>query len=78
MGYNQGWQSYIKCNQVLQDIYAGKSTEIDCTIIEEAWLNYNLSKACRIFDGILFEQQDYPKDTRVIYQIVQDHLSTLR
>ena len=76
--YNQGWQSYTKCNQLLEDIFAGNSTNIDCTIVEEGWLNYNLSKICRMYNGPIFDQENYPSNTRLVYDMVQDHLGTLR
>jgi len=71
---NQGWQSYIKCNNILVDVFAGRTSPIQCTALEEAWLNFNLSKICRLYDGPLFDQAQYPADTRSIYNIVQEHL----
>lgn len=73
---NQGWQSYSKCNNLLVDIFSGKNTQISCTSLEQAWINFNLSKICRLYDGILFEQEDYPSDTKSIYNIVQKHLAS--
>jgi hypothetical protein len=78
ISYNQGWQSYIKCNQLLEDMFAGKSTNIHCTVIEEGWINYNLSKICRMYGGQMFEHEEYPTDTEQAYKIIQIHLSTLR
>lgn len=74
---NQGWQSYIKCNNLLVDILSGQTTQIDCTSLEQAWINFNLSKICRLHDGILFNQEDYPSDTRLIHNLVQQHLSSI-
>ncbi len=71
---NQGWQSYTKCNNILVDVFAGRTSPIQCTALEEAWLNFNLSKICRLYDGPLFDQAQYPADTGSIYNIVQEHL----
>lgn len=78
IAYNQGWQSLIKCNNLLEDIFAGKSSIIDCTVIEQGWINYNLSKICRIYNGAMFDQDTYPTHTDQVYKIVQDHLNGLR
>ena len=75
---NQGWQSHMKCNQLLEDIFANTDKIIDCTVLEEAWINYNLSKMCKLYDSILNEQEDYPTNTQQIYSIVQQHFSLLR
>jgi len=75
---NQGYQSYIKCNNLLNDIFANTLTTVDCTIVEQAWLNYNLSKVCRLYNGILFEHAEYPSDTQKIYNIIQEQLVKLR
>jgi hypothetical protein len=75
---NQGWQSYIKCDQILEFIFSNNYKEIDCNIIEQGWINYNLSQMCRLYDGQLFENNTYPTDTQTIYNMVQNHLTNLR
>ena len=78
IAYNQGWQSYVKCNRILENVFANEPTSIDCTIIEQGWLNYKLSMICRIYDGLLFEDVVYPKNTQTVYNIISDHLNSLR
>ena len=75
---NQGWQSYIKCNQVLEHSLANKDSSIDCTVLEEAWINYNLSQVCKLYTGPSFEGGQYPTNTQLIYEIIQNHTRTLR
>lgn len=75
---NQGWQSYLKCNQLLEDIFANADKTIDCTVLEEAWINYNLSRMCKLYDSVLSEQENYATSTQEIYKIVQQHISLLR
>lgn len=75
---NQGWQSYIKCNQLLEHIFSNSSYDINCNIIEQGWINFNLSKICQLFDGEIFDQESYPSNTQDMYRIIQTHLATLR
>lgn len=75
---NQGWQSYFKCKQLLEDIFANANKTIDCTLLEEAWINYSLSKMCKLYDSTLSEQESYPTDTQQVYKIIQQHLGSLR
>jgi len=78
MHRNQGCQSHIKCSQLLEDIFANADKLIDCTVLEESWINYNLSKMCKLYDSELSKHKDYPTNTQQIYNIVQQHLSLLR
>jgi hypothetical protein len=73
---NQGWQSYIKCNQIIEDIFSNKFVDINCSIIEEGWLNFKLASICRIYSGPLFDDPVYPTNTQVIYNILQEHLNS--
>lgn len=75
---NQGAQSYNKCNTILENIFANHDMAIDCTIIEQGWINYNLSKMCRIYNGSMFEHDQYPINTQDIYKEVEQHLVYLR
>ena len=75
---NQGYQSFCKCDALLNSVFANESSIVDCTPIEQGWLNYNLSRICRMYDGVLFDQDRYPEDTQEIHSIVQAHLASLR
>lgn len=75
---NQGWQSFNKCNKIIDNIFSNNSTIIDCTIIEQGWINYNISKICRLYDGSLFEDENYPSDTKLVYNEIQKHLNVIR
>jgi hypothetical protein len=78
MQRNQGWQSYVKCGEILKNIFHNKSMDIDCTVMEQGWLNYNLAKICRIYEGTMFDSPKYPGNTKEIYKEIQTHLSVLR
>lgn len=75
---NQGFQSYNKCNTILENIFANRNMAIDCTIIEQGWINYNLSKMCRMYNGSMFEQPQFPTNTQDIYQEIKHHLVYLQ
>lgn len=75
---NQGYQSFHRCDDFLNNVFANKSFIVDLSPIEQGWINYNLSRICRMYDGPLFDQDHYPKDTQEIYRIVQVHLAGLR
>lgn len=75
---NQGVQSYNKCNTILENIFANCDTTIDCTVIEQGWINYNLSKICRIYNGSMFEQEQFPTNPQSIYQEIKQHLGYLQ
>lgn len=69
---NSGIQSQIKCTKIINDIVAGKSTEFKANILEEAWINCNITQTFDIHDGIDCFGEVYPTNTRVIYdQIIE-------
>ena len=75
---NQGLKSFNKCNKIIENIFSNKTSSIDCTIIEQGWINYNISKICRLYDGSLFDNENYPIDTKLVYNEIQNHLNVIR
>jgi hypothetical protein len=69
---NQGYQSEIKCTAILKDIWAGRSTDIDLNIIEEAWINWQVARSLRCYDLPILISNNYPKNTLEISQAVFD------
>jgi hypothetical protein len=63
---NQGWHSYNKCQNLIQLIFQGKSTEVKCNILEEAWINTVIAKTTRCYDLPLLTSDHYPTDTKKI------------
>lgn len=65
---NQGWQSYNRCEQVLEHVFAGSELEFELDIFEEAWLNINLRD---MFGSIpeRLQQADYPRNTAELRRI---------
>jgi hypothetical protein len=68
---NHGQNSHAKCDMILENILLGKDCNIDCTVLEEAWLNYNLSKIFRVYDGLVFDCEQYPTNTKQIHQWIE-------
>ena len=67
--HNQGWHSYQYCAKLLEAILSNTSETIKCTPLEEAWLNYNLTKTCHVYTGSIFEST-YPLNTQDIYKLL--------
>jgi hypothetical protein len=76
--HNQGWQSFIKCNQIIEGMFSNQPMEIDCTVIEEGWINFNLSTMCKMYQGPMFDDIVYPNNTTIAHGIIQEHLALLR
>lgn len=75
---NQGYQSWLKCQNLLSACLGNLSLDIDCTVIEEAWLNYKITKIARMYEGTIFSSSRYPTNTQSIYKEIQTHLQLLR
>jgi len=67
---NQGYHSQIKCNQVLEDILAGKNTPIKLNIIEEAWIAHQLVNIFRCYDLPILIQDQFPTNTKELADAV--------
>lgn len=63
---NQGLISFNKCSRILENIFLNRSCDIDCTVLEEAWINVNISKICRVYEGKIFNNTEYPSNTQEI------------
>lgn len=76
--YNQGWQSWTKCNHLLENILSNGDVNIECSVLEQGWINYNLSKICRMYSGPVFDSIVYPTNSQSVYRLVQDHNQVLK
>lgn len=76
MTRNQGWQSWILCNEILKDSIANRDRDIRLEAEQQALLNVLLSRTLGVFDGDLFDNPDYPTNTRKIYRLIKNHLDT--
>jgi len=71
---NQGYQSYIHCEQILENIFSQQSIPVNCTPYEEAWINYNITKMSGLQKGPLFDNDTYPLTTHEIYNLIHSHV----
>ena len=63
---NHGYNSELKCKQILSDIIAGKQTTFSTNIVEEAWINHRIAETFRCYDLDILYQDNYPTDTAII------------
>ena len=73
---NQGWQYYKECKHLVHAAIAGKNIEFSSNEISQALINSLLSKSVGIFDGVLFDNNDYPTTTGHLRNIMDQHLKT--
>lgn len=63
---NQGYHSEIKCKKILHSILQRQSVPLHLNIIEEAYLNYKISKIFNVYEIDLLEKKQYPLNTAVL------------
>jgi hypothetical protein len=73
---NHGWQYYSKSKQVVDHALAGHNIEFASDEISQALINSMLTQSVGIFDGELFENDQYPVHTAQLWQYVDWHLKT--
>jgi hypothetical protein len=73
---NQGWQYYTKSKQLTTAALAGKKIDFASDEILQAMINSILSSTVGVFDGKLFNSNDYPTNTLEISDLVSQHLQT--
>jgi hypothetical protein len=76
MARNLGFKLYEKSNRLLEKIIANESDEIDNDWRMHAYINYRLSKIFRLHDGVLFEQEQYPTDTKFVHDLILSHVES--
>jgi hypothetical protein len=71
---NQGLHSYKKCSIIINNIIQGLDYEFSVNILEEAWINCNITKKFQIYDGIDCFGDVYPTNTKVIHDQIMNKL----
>lgn len=69
---NQGYHSNLKCQKIIDSIFSRTPMQLDLTIIEEAWINYQLSQIVDFYDQSFLDLDLYPKNTLEIAKKVFD------
>jgi len=72
---NLGFQSQRHCNKIINDILAGNNANFDVDILEEAWINCNITEIFNIHEGIECFSNVYPDNTNVMYNHIMEQLS---
>lgn len=73
---NQGFNNYKQAQQILTDALSNIWQPIDVNNWQlQAWINHNLSKMFRLYDGELFDCEQYVNNTQSLYAIIQKHLN---
>lgn len=72
---NQGWQLYCQANGLLEDMLLGHNKDIPDDWKLHAYLNYRLSKTFEVDDGQLYTNEQYPKNTFELLDVVVDHVN---
>jgi hypothetical protein len=72
---NQGYQSYKKCQQIIEHILNASNIDIKCNIIEEAYINSFITRTFNLYDGIAcFDENVYPTNTRDIHNLITNQV----
>lgn len=74
MEKNHGWAYWKKASELLEKILSNADFEFKSDSWTQALINYLLTKTIGINDGPLHSNNDYPTNTSVIYQIIQQHI----
>jgi hypothetical protein len=64
---NQGLSSYSRCEDLLTAILGNQFDFIDLTVLEEAWVLYNIAK----ITGVYLEFDEFPTSTQQIYEMLK-------
>lgn len=67
---NQGYASQIKCAKIMHNIVNQIPMDMRLNIIEEAWINYRLSRMFDLYDHPALERDTYPGDTSEISRLI--------
>jgi hypothetical protein len=71
---NQGYQLYIAGQEILTAIYSRESKPIPNDWKLQAYLNSEITKVFELYDGILFDNDNYPAETSQVYDVIMEHL----
>lgn len=73
---NHGVNSWNRCHALLPYIASGRSYTFQLSIQEQALLNLMLTRSFNVYDGVLFENNTYPTNTKDIWDAIKHHITT--
>ena len=71
---NQGWQSHLKCNKIVESLIRKIPVTLDLNIIEEAWISYRISEIFNLYDLSCCRQDNFPATTAEIIKEIELNL----
>jgi hypothetical protein len=71
---NLGLTSSNKCDIILENILSGNTFEFNANILEEAWINCNITQMFDIHSGIDCFGDNYPNNTKIIYDQIMEKI----
>lgn len=72
LSVNQGLKSEQKCHAIWSDILCGLDRPIKLNVLEEAWINHQISQGLRGFDLPELNQEHFPSTTGAISRAIFD------
>lgn len=66
---NQGYFSELKCKRAMEMIIQKQSASLNLNIVEEAWVNYKISRTFNLYNVPELDDDIYPTDTEIISKI---------
>jgi hypothetical protein len=73
---NQGYNQYCKALRIVDAILTNQSCLIDQQDWQlQAYINHQLSKLFKIYDGVLHDRNDYPSDTLILHNLVVEFVN---
>lgn len=73
---NQGWQYWHKAKLIVDQTLLGKTMSFDSDQILEALINTLMSQCVGMFEGVLFDHDQYPRNTKQLQTAVEKHVLT--
>lgn len=74
MKKNHAWLYWQTATNLLEKSLSNSDFEFEADLWTQALLNFLLKKTVGIDDGILHNTDDYPSNTAIVYQIIQQHI----
>lgn len=66
---NQGYKSHLKCEIVMQSIMLNQPMPLALNLLEEAWINYRISRSFNLYNVEELELDNYPTDAKRLSEI---------
>lgn len=73
---NQGYHLHSQAQKILNAIYNAESKPIPDDWKLQACLNCEIAKTFDLYDGILYNSNDYPTNTNDVYNHIIDHIQS--